>query len=212
LHLEVEVGADASAWLGTQASTKVYRSPVQSRQTLGATVADLALFACVPDPVVCFAGSDFLQRQHIALSTTANLVLVDGLSAGRSAYGERWVFSRYESRIDVDRAGRSLLRDALLLDPAHGALPVRLGEHDLLLTVIVTGPKLAAAAAALVTEVAAMPLSRTEALRVACSPLGEDGAILRIASRSIEQGQAALRRHLRFLPTLLGDDPWARRW
>ena len=64
IDLDVEVGDGASALLGTQASTKVYRSPpggAGSSQRLSARVGAGALLAVVPDPVVCFADTRYEQ-------------------------------------------------------------------------------------------------------------------------------------------------------
>ena len=44
------------------------------------------------------------------------------------------------------------------------------------------------------------------------SPLREDGCIVRIAGVSFEEVAAAAREYLRFVPSLLGDDPWVRKW
>ena len=43
------------------------------------------------------------------------------------------------------------------------------------------------------------------------SRLAPDALLVRIAAVSIEKGLARMRSHLRFLPDLLGDDPFSRR-
>ena len=89
-RLEVTVDAGARCFLSTQASTKIYRNPAQlpCSHELTATVGDDALLILAPDPVQCFAESRYDQRQSFKLSASANLALVDWMSAGRTARGE----------------------------------------------------------------------------------------------------------------------------
>lgn len=136
----VDVGAGASALLTTQASTKVYRSPRGCKQSVTATVGDGGVLVVLPDPIVCFAGAQLDQSISIRLGTDASVVLVDAATAGRVAHGERWAFARYRSVLSVARGDRTLVRDAIELDPRHGPLADRLGRYDALATVIAIGP------------------------------------------------------------------------
>jgi urease accessory protein len=106
----------ARAVVTTQASTKVYRSLRPASQEVKSSIADDALLVVLPDPVVCFAGGDFSQEQRYDLQPRASLVLVDWMTSGRHATGERWAFHHYSSRIDIRRAGRRVLYDMLRLD------------------------------------------------------------------------------------------------
>jgi urease accessory protein len=49
-------------------------------------------------------------------------------------------------------------------------------------------------------------------LLLSVAPLDEDGVLLRVAGTSAQQVGAVLRQHLNFVPSLIGDDPWATRW
>ena len=69
--------------------------------------------------VVCFAGADFTQTQRYELHADASLVMVDWITSGRHASGERWAFSRYESRFDIRRGPQRVFFDALVLEPQH---------------------------------------------------------------------------------------------
>ena len=104
MRLEISVGPGAMAMLSTQASTKVYRSAGGSSSELDARVAPGALLAVLPDPVVCFAASAYRQSQRLRLDRGAGLVLVDWLSSGRRATGDRWQSTEYTSRIAVHQA------------------------------------------------------------------------------------------------------------
>jgi urease accessory protein len=78
-------------------------------------------------------------------------------------------------------------------------------------TVIVTGPAVRAAAARLAGEISTVALARQADLLVSAAPLADrdDGVVLRLAGMSVEQVGGVLRQFLNFVPSLLGDDPWA---
>jgi urease accessory protein len=210
LHLEVDVGEGAAGLLGTQASTKVYRCPTGvCRQDTVARVAEGALLVMIPDPVACYATARYEQSLRVELAATASLVLVDAFTAGRSARGERWDFHRYAARTAIDRAGAPLLRDAIALDPAQGELRARMGRFDAFATLVLTGPRAAALAAA-ARDLPAP--ARHAPLLQAVSPLGDDGAVVRIAGSVVEEVTRAVRARLAGLGALLGDDPFARKW
>jgi urease accessory protein len=63
-----------------------------------------------------------------------------------------------------------------------------------------------------VSRVAQTPISRRARLLVAASSIGDAGCIVRMAGVSVEEVGQALRDHLCFVPSLLGDNPWARKW
>ncbi len=146
-RLEVTVDPGACCFLGTQASTKIYRNPAHlpCSHELIAKIDDDALLILAPDPVQCFADSSYEQRQHFTLSPSANLLLIDWMSGGRTARGERWSFHRYLSRNEIERDGRKVLIDALSLDSRDGALDskYRGGRFNCLATVALFGPRLA---------------------------------------------------------------------
>ena len=216
VDLTTIAGPGTTCFLGTQASTKVYRSPagVPSRQTLNATIADDAICVVAPDPLTCFAGAAFEQRQRFDLAPTGGLVLLDWLTSGRRAAGERWAFGRYDSRIDVRIAGRPVFRDAVLLDPADGALdgPQRMGRFDCIALLLLIGPALWEPAQTLLRFVGGQPVRRGAGLMFSASSLGEGGAIVRLAASDTESAAYWLRDRLDFLPALLGGDPWARKF
>jgi urease accessory protein len=197
--LRVKVGAGAAALLTTQASTKVYRG--DSRQRVEADVADGGLLVVVPDPVTCFAGASLEQATEVRLGAGASLILVDAVTCGRAARGERWQMARYRSSVTVHREGRLVLRDAVELDPAHGALAARIGRFDGLATVVAVGDDLAAPG----------PASDRDWV-VARSRLGDGVTLVRAAATSAERLHRGVRSLLEALPKLLGDDPFSRKW
>jgi len=100
VRLQLDIDAGACCFLGTQASTKVYRNPALrpcSQQT-HAKLGPGSLLVFAPDPIQPFAGSSYQQRQEFHLAADASLVLLDWFCSGRSARGERWAFHRFETR------------------------------------------------------------------------------------------------------------------
>jgi len=208
--VSARVRSGAAAAVTTQASTKVYRGAASQR--LEARVDGGALLVVAPDPVVCYAGARYAQRQSFELAPRADLAVVDWLTSGRAARGERWAFASYESRLSIRRAGRELLRDALRLDPAAGTLSARLGRWNVLGTAVALGPRLVAGARTMIEEAAREPLPRTPALMMTASALGDDGVIVRLAAESVEDCARSLRERLRWIWSSLGDDPWSARY
>ena len=177
-----------------------------------ATVDADALLAVVPDPVVCFAGADFTQTQRYELHADASLVMVDWITSGRHASGERWAFSRYESRFDITRGPQRVFLDALVLEPQIDSVVQRMGRFDVLVTAVITGPHVSAAAMDITTRVSQAPIDRHADLVVSASRLRDGGALLRMAGTNVERMGHALRAYLAFLSPLTGDDLWSRKW
>lgn len=215
-RLDLQAGPGTRCFVGTQASTKIYRNPTQRpcSHRVRAEAAENSLLVLAPDPVQSFANSSFSQRQEIFLHPTAGLMLLDWCCSGRVARGERWAFNSYSSRIEVfDANSQRLFLDSLLLDPADGPLdaPMRLGRFNCLALLLLLGPPLASAAQQLLPTIAERPVERRAPLVTSASPI-RDGALLRIAGERFEDVARELHTHLAFLPTHLGDDPFARKW
>lgn len=232
LSLAVRVEEGATAFMGTQASTKVYRNEVAcgASQAVEGYVASDALLVVLPDPLVCFADASYRQRLAFTLEASASLVLLDTLGAGRTAHGERWGFRRYDSCITIDsvasapsaeRISRRLLTDGMLLDPVHGELALRIGRFDALCTLLLIGPRLRAAADRLHAAIGTEPMSPDADVVESVSRFGaiglggrsaHEGLLLRAAATSVEALGRRLRARLEFIAELLGDDPFARKW
>lgn len=212
LHLTVEVGPQATAFLSTQASTKVYRAPVAvSSSELHATLLEGSILVVAPDPVVCFAAARYRQRQSFALDRADGLVLVDWYTSGRHAMGERWSFEEYVSRTDVRRGGRLIWYDALRLTASDDSIAERTGRFDVMASIAIFGPAFREHAAGMVALVSGMPVERRARAIVSASAV-DDGCVVRLAGVSVEEIGRTIRRFLEFVPRVLGDDPWARRW
>jgi urease accessory protein len=215
ISLRVEAGARTRCVMGTQASTKMYRSGDgrTSRQSLDATVGRGAVLVVAPDPVTCFAGARYEQRQRFRLAGDASLLLIDWLTSGRAARGERWAFEVYRSETRIDIGPVCVARDALRLAPDDAPIdaPHRMGRFDCLASVYVLGPAFAAAATTLLERIARMPVERRAPLIAAASPL-QDGVVLRVLGGAAEAVGRFLGQHLEPAWSALGEGPWSRKW
>jgi urease accessory protein len=211
IRVQIDVGPQAVALVSTQASTKVYRSHRPAGQVLDAAVAADGVLVMLPDPVTCFADSRYAQEQRIRLDRGASLLLVDRLTAGRIDSGERWMFHQYASRTMIWQGDKLVLHDALSLGAAD-AVTRRMGCFNCVASIALLGPALETTAARLIGEAGSAPLTRDPDFLMSAAPIGDAGALLRIASRSVEDVAIALRQRLSIVTALLGDDPWSRKW
>lgn len=213
-RLDIRLGSETRCYIGSQASSKIYRTPAArpSSHVTTATVGPGALLVFAPDPVQPFAQASYSQSQRFSLAPNANLVLVDWINAGRTARGERWAFHHYHSRNEIFLGPERTFLDTLVLNPADGPLtaPHRMGRFNGLATLTLTGPLLRPYAERLLAGIAERPVPQRAPLLVTASPL-RDGALVRIAGVQPEDVGHELSHHLAFLQELLHETPWNRR-
>jgi urease accessory protein len=212
IALDIEIGAGASALLSTQASTKVYRSPRGVSSLIHARAGSGATLVVLPDPVVCFAASRYRQSQQFDLAADAGLVCLDWMTSGRRARGERWAFDEYRTRLAVRIGGEVVCYDAVTLSSSDGVLVERFDRFDVLATVAIVGPAFRQLCDRLIAAQAQRAVERRPDTVMAVSALTNAGALVRIAGRTVEDVGRAVRGALDFLPAVLGDDPWTRKW
>ena len=211
ISLDVSVGADAGALISTQASNKIYRSPrLGCRQQLHADVGVGATLVMLPDPVVVFAEGKYVQDAWIEMADGASVLLVDMFTAGRVAHGERWAFDGLKLRTRVSRNGKGILHDAIELDASAGPIGRRMGRFDAYATIMALGPICGALAHDLNTD--REPLQRRSSLVAAASPVAGEGVVLRVAATSVSLVLEAVRKRLRGVANVVGDDLFARKW
>ena len=139
----VRCGEGAALYLGTQAFTKVYKSPngIPCKQKIVGEVEAEGLAVVLPDPVVPYTRSVFEQEQSWHLGADACLVLADGHTAGRMAFGEHFGYTSYRSDITVHTAERPVLIERYYSEP--GALsPVytgAFGAYNVVFNIFVAG-------------------------------------------------------------------------
>lgn len=209
--LRVTLAAGALGFLSSQAAGKVYRR-ANSRFTLEAELADDATLIVWPDPLMSFAGSRLTQVQHFRLESSASLLLVDSISAGRVASGERWAMEGLVLSLDLERCGERVFADTQRMEAAHGSLAKRSGGYDAFSTVVLTGPRFTETIERLDEAIRATPLERapTTLLTASKRPWG---LVVRLAASSTSALQRALHQLVGgAVAETLGDDPWRRKW
>jgi urease accessory protein len=188
--LDIEIDAGATAVVTTQASTKAYKGATSQRVAI--RVAEGATALVVPDPVVPYRGARLVQETRIDLAPTASLVLIDVLTCGRVAYGERWA-ATIDATLAIALRGAPILHDRIWIDGA-GAMR----EYEALATVILLGSL-------------AKHAGSTSGVLLASSPL-RDGVMFRLAATRVEHAVRSVRELAREACSAAGEDPWARKW
>jgi urease accessory protein len=125
INLSITIDPTTRLALVTQGSTKLFKSPSKetvSQQVLDVTVGDDAGFCYLPDPTQPFAGSVYAQRQVFKVGKEASLAVLDSVSEGRRARGERWGLRMWKGKNEFRNAGdgRLLLRDSVILENGEG--------------------------------------------------------------------------------------------
>lgn len=214
-RLDISVGAGSRCFIGTQASTKIYRNPLQRRSTHStqASVARGGLLVVAPDTIQLFAGSSYRQTQQFDLEADASLLVLDWFSCGRVALGERWKFSNYSSRTVVRVCGKDVFLDATRISPggdpsSTGHFP---GPYTVFATLFMTGPLLRQAALLVGEDVAQRPVSRNASMLLSAGRTGLAPLVFRAAASGIEALSAELHHCMKPVFDLLEGDPWSRK-
>lgn len=215
--LRVRVDAGASCVLSTQSSSKVYRSDGRTcSQSLHASVATGGLLAVLPDPLACFAEARLVQTQSFDLAGGGNLVWLDWLTSGRWACDERWAFASLRTRADIRIDGRLRVREALQIDSRSGDLPIasamRLGRFNCYAVLAVIGPAVAPMIEEAKRIIADLDVGRDTSLFASLAPIDDDGVVVRILGPDMRDAQRLLRPIVAKLETVIGSDPWGRKW
>ncbi len=209
IELDVEVAAGARLFLTSQASSKVYRRAV-SRCRVDASIGDAGVLVAWPDPIACFAGAAFDQRQRFRLARSAGVLAVDAWTAGRIAHGECWAFGQLALRTEIEIDGAPVLADAMVVSPAHGGLAARMTDARAFATIAIAGDVFAGAVQAIGSAVAARAVSAPPRIAASVWPWG---AVVRIAAATTEQLVAAIHALVgQPARDVLGADPFIRKW
>ena len=130
----------ASAFVSTQASTKVVPHRLRGRSVeIEADVASGGQLVVWPDPVVCFAGSRYEQRQHFELEAGAALVLVDWMTSGRRDRESDGASSATRAGSQSATIGVWCCVIRCCCPTTDGDLAARMGRFDVLATAAVIG-------------------------------------------------------------------------
>jgi urease accessory protein len=145
-RVEVDCGPDTAVHITTQAATNLYRAEgCVTGQILNLGVGSGGVLEYLPDAVVPFRGSRFVQQTTLTVDSTATAIIGELLLPGRVARGEVHAYELYQAATEARRPdGTVLFADVLRLSPAEGT-GVRslalLGGRDVLATLYVVSQK-----------------------------------------------------------------------
>jgi urease accessory protein len=146
VRMKVECLPGSRLYLGTQSSTKVYKSMGKggcSQETVGTLHANAMAVVC-PDPVVPFAASRYRQAQTWEVHPEADLILFDWLQPGRAARGEVFAYEGLRSELRVTRPGGAPLISERFETKPGSQDPFRcghFGDFQSFLCVYLVGPR-----------------------------------------------------------------------
>ncbi len=134
LTLDVEIGSHAYAQLTSTSATRIYQCRPglpTSTQTNSTHIARDGLLEYLPDPIIPFAGSQYIQHTHIELATGAGLFWWETLAPGRTAREEIFAYTLLQLNLDITTEGRPIAIERLKLEPAKQQLfsSVRFGTY-----------------------------------------------------------------------------------
>ncbi|KAL8804679.1 MAG: hypothetical protein Q9200_005726 [Gallowayella weberi] len=195
IYLSISLAPSTRLTVATQGSTKIFKpslllpststsspstTPI-TRQDLKVKIAANAALWLGPDPCQPFAFSRYAQTQifEVDIRGGGSLGLVDWVSEGRSARGEKWEFEGWRGRNEIwdvssslsslrghesrgvagekrtEKKRRLILRDSLILTSPH--LPSRVDGLGIFGTVILIGPLLSPLANFFIEEFKSLP-------------------------------------------------------
>jgi urease accessory protein len=93
-----------------------------STQTSKIQIAQDGLLEYLPDPIIPFAGSQYIQHTHIELATGAGLFWWETLAPGRTAREELFAYTLLQLGLDISAASRPIAIERLRLEPAKQQL------------------------------------------------------------------------------------------
>jgi urease accessory protein len=121
LQTRLELEADATVHVTTQAATKVYRMDEGlGIHMTGVTLAPGSYLELMPDLVIPHAGSRLVQTLDVEIAEGASLFATEMIAPGRLARGERFDYALLDMRMRVvDAEGVDLVAETLRFEPAR---------------------------------------------------------------------------------------------
>jgi urease accessory protein len=130
LEAEIRVEPGAHAIVTTPSATKLYRADhwvAESRTRL--VVREGATLEFIPEPIIPYAGSRFLEDLSIDVESGGKLLAWEILAPGRAARGELFAYDLLGLRLRLSEQGRVVLRERAELKPTQEKFPsLALGE------------------------------------------------------------------------------------
>jgi urease accessory protein len=143
IRLRINAQAGTRLFISSQSNTKIFKAigDAVAEQVIDGTLADDALAAVFPDPVVLQEGSRYRQTQHWHISPKSLLIVADWFHSGRMDIGERFVFDSFMSELRVTVADKLTVLDRFTFRPedAIATSPANFGPYQTMLSVYLIG-------------------------------------------------------------------------
>jgi urease accessory protein len=124
-HAKIEIALEpgAEALFTTQSAEKIYRSDgATSKVEAWATLGAGARLEWLPQETILFQGARFARRLEVELAPDSSLLLVEAITFGRIAMGERDIDASLHDSWRIRRAGRLVFAEEVRLDHAAATL------------------------------------------------------------------------------------------
>jgi len=119
----IELDAGAEVLFTTQSAEKIYRSDGETTQIeMRAAVGAGARLEWLPQETILFHGARLTRRLDIDLAADASLLLVEAVTFGRLAMGERSADAHLRDSWRIRREGRLVFAEELRLEHAGAVL------------------------------------------------------------------------------------------
>ena len=212
IQLSMHIEEQARLFVGTQASTKVYKRKALSeavRQDIDVHCAADSCVISLPDPVVCFAGAQFRQQQRFYCHPNSSVFALDCFTAGRIARNERWAFASLASHMHFFIDDVCVVNDPMCLENlTHMSIADRMGAYNIFGSVIIVGEAFADLREQLQRRIEASDLDT--ALIESLSPIPY-GCIWHFAACDTESMFEHVLTSVDNCKALMGGAPWRRR-
>ncbi|MBZ9842183.1 urease accessory protein UreD [Mesorhizobium sp. CA5] len=141
----VEVGADASAAVTTQACEKVYRAAADRAETsVNLRVGSGGRIAWLPQETIVFDRAAFVRTLDVELGDDAEALMLEATLFGRLAMGERMVQGSFRDRWRVRQGGALVHAEDFRLGPDIAATlqrPAATGGALAVATLLLVSPQ-----------------------------------------------------------------------
>jgi urease accessory protein len=120
LSLQIDVGPGAIAQITSTGATRLHRhctGAPASEQNVSLNVSEDGLLEYLPDAVIPYAGSRYVQRTSVCLANRATFFWWEVLAPGRQASGEEFLFERIRLETSLRSCTGPLLLENFMLEP-----------------------------------------------------------------------------------------------
>ena len=125
LELDISAGIETDVQITSTGATRLYKGrqgAANAAQKNLIRINENALLEFVPDPLIPFAGSKYLQETEIELADGAGLFWWETIAPGREAFGELFRYDRLQFNLDLKTNGMLIARERFRLEPRNEPL------------------------------------------------------------------------------------------